>query len=94
MGIVHMLGNRWDVRLQDREVIKLIARLDRPCSYEEIAAMLGCHRSTVRRSIRRLTGIIKPIGSGNRVPYTYEIDYSKLPESLRFELNQSGGAHD
>ena len=85
-----MLGNRWNMRLTDREVIRAIARLERPCSQEEIADMLGCHRHTVMRSIRRLSKVIIPQGSGSGRPFTYAIVFDLLPDDLRRELGCNG----
>jgi transcriptional antiterminator len=96
MGIGKMFtGYRWDMRLTDKEIIRAVAQLQRPCTQEELAQHLGCSRRTVIRSLKRLKGVINAVGSGNGIPYRYEIAYHLLPDDLRTELGHNGnnGSH-
>jgi len=81
-----MFKARWDMRLTDQRVVAFLAGLKEPMSQEAIAQALGCHENTVKNSIRRLKGIVTPVGGGNRLPYRYEINTSELPESLQEEI--------
>lgn len=77
---------RWDMRLTDERVVAFLAQQKEPISQAEIAARLNCHPDTVKRSIKRLKGIVTPIGAGNRLPYRYEINTTELPETLQAEI--------
>ena len=77
---------RWDMRLTDERVVAFLAKQKEPISQVEIADQLGCHPDTVKRSIKRLKGIVTPIGAGNRLPYRYEINTTELPETLQAEI--------
>jgi DNA-binding Lrp family transcriptional regulator len=77
---------RWDMRLTDERIVAFLAKQKEPISQVEIAERLGCHPDTVKRSIRRLKGIVTPVGAGNRLPYRYEIKTDELPESLQAEI--------
>ena len=74
------------MRLTDQRVIAFLAGSKEPVSQEEMARQLGCHYTTVQRSIKRLKGIVTPVGSGNRVPYRYEINMAELPDTLKAEI--------
>lgn len=77
---------RWDMRLTDQRVVAFLAQQKEPISQAEIADKLGCAEITVKRSIKRLKGIVTPIGAGNRLPYRYEINTTELPETLQMEI--------
>ncbi|HSS99923.1 MAG TPA: HTH domain-containing protein [Terriglobales bacterium] len=76
------------MRLTDQRVVAFLAQQKEPISQAEIADKLGCAEITVKRSIRRLKGIVTPIGAGNRLPYRYEINTTELPEHLQAEIAQ------
>lgn len=77
---------RWDMRLTDQRVVAFLAREKEPISQRDIAERLGCAEITVKRSIKRLKGIVVTVGAGNRVPYRYQINTTELPESLQAEI--------
>lgn len=76
------------MRLVDKVVLFRLAEMDAPASQEDLAAQLSCCSRTVRRSIRRLAkcGHITIVGKGHRTPYAYQINYDRLPASIRAEL--------
>jgi len=74
------------MRLTDQRVIAFLAQQKEPISQAEIAERLGCAEITVKRSIKRLKGIVTPVGYGNRLPYRYEINTTELPETLQMEI--------
>lgn len=74
------------MRLTDQRVIAFLAKADEPISQEEMARQLGCHINTVHRSIKRLKGIVTPIGASGRRAYHYSINVDKLPDSLKAEI--------
>lgn len=81
---------RLDMRLTDKAILYHIATMREPASQEELARSLSCGVQTIRRSTRRMAnaGYLTIIGSGNRIPYRYLINYDSLPESVRDELRQ------
>lgn len=74
------------MRLTDQRVVAFLARQKEPISQAEIAERLGCAEITVKRSIKRLNGIVTPLGAGKRLPYRYEINTDELPEDLKAEI--------
>lgn len=84
-------GFRFDMRLTDERIVKFLAQQKDPISQSEIAARVGCSEITVLRSIKRLKGIVTPVGKGNRVPYTYLINTSELPDHLKAEIEARVG---
>lgn len=71
----------------------MIHRLSEPTTIIEIASILGCGEKTVRRAIKRLYPVVRPVSGGNRIPYTYEIAYDMLPDDLRKELRHNGNGN-
>lgn len=79
---------RWDMRLTDREVLKLIHN-SKPMSQAAIAALLRCSERTVLRSVQRLeaAGYLEVVGRGNRYgPQRYDIHVEALPDDIRAEI--------
>lgn len=84
-------GFRFDMRLTDERIVSFLAQHKEPISQEEIAARLGCSEMTVLRSIKRLKGIVTPVGVGNRTPYSYLINTTELPDHLKAEIEGRAG---
>lgn len=78
------------MRLTDKQVLDVIARLDRPTPQQEIAALADCSLTTVKRAVRRLIKhkMLRVSGRGNRVPYTYHICFDELPDDVRTFLHR------
>jgi len=74
------------MRLTDERIVAFLAQQKEPISQTEIAERLGCHPDTVNRSIKRLKGIVTPIGYGKRLPYRYQINTDELPDALKAEI--------
>lgn len=80
---------RWDMRLTDREILRVVSQLKQPASFDEIAALADCSRTTVYNAMKRLSrkGIVTMIReTGRRYPAEYKINLENVPDEVRNEL--------
>lgn len=77
-----------EMRLTDREIVKIIYRSKEPVSQASIAGLLGCSERTVLRSIKRIksAGYITMSGGGGCLPHIYNVNIETLPDDIRSEL--------